>query len=292
MLELQVFFNYDELMRSLDVKSSRQGGLPLPELKMILSALRPGEDISSWNRKYVIAALQQAYESNALAPVLRHISDKKPAKQGCDNQSELSLYECALFDNGYSVVSLPKDANIYHGNDRAHARNFSFYGPMNTAYVYGRRNKVSEYKTNQRITLLDLSSHSNLFHLVHDESRFSDDELFELRVYTGYNVEYYPDLNPPAVQTLEDGRLHELHFLKCRRNHLYPFQMCTSAFLTSDDESKELHLARKILQLICEKFELDGFINFGILHEAHTNNKFHAEIGLCNMTKIEFVGNH
>lgn len=107
-------------------------------------------------------------------------------------------------------------------------------------------------------------------------------------------MRYIPSQN--VVRTLEDNVDHKLYGLGCKNAGEFPLQICTEAFMTESDKKDEFYLSRKILKLICKKFDLDGFISFGILPRARLPRardspmNFHAEIGLCNLSKVQKVG--
>lgn len=287
MTAIQLSYDLSQLESAFSEKRAKRGGLSVSDLKIILKAARPRAKLAAnATRKDVIAELKRAYATNALSSILRPVGTPQQVKIPCDIKSDLDFYNCTLFNSGYSYVVIPEDVTIYRGGNKG--RDYSFYSTKEIGESYGRYTSLHTYNTTRPVYLLDLSNHSNLLHLLQDTDRFTKNEILQLRVYTGYNVRYIPSQN--VVRTLEDNVDHKIYSLGCQNAMEFPLQICTEAFMTESDKKDEFYLSRKILKLICKKFDLDGFISFGILPRARDMPmNFHAEIGLCNLSKVQKV---
>lgn len=159
--------------------------------------------------------------------------------------------------SGSSVLHLlPPDKPVFMGNVET-----AFH-----SYAEDQDDRCDVFRLRRNVELLDMSDLHNIRELTRT-LRYPDDHLFG--IYTGYGR---TNLTRDDAWSLDPQCIY-------RDKDPTAVRLCTSGYMTSEDEKKREHISLRVARAICA-MGFDGWI-IGTSHMRAGGSHFHPEVMLC-----------
>lgn len=179
---------------------------------------------------------------------------------------------------GLNAVVLPQNLLLFRGarpefpNILVRPHVVAYFSDAATAlhaYAQDDARRCVAYLLKSNVTLLDLSNFANIQHM-HKLLEGKREEQRLLEVVTGFNITH---LNQNDAWRLS----RDCFYADKPPNEI---RICTSGFLTEEDDQLDRFLSKRFAQLVCAN-GFDGWVIGTNLHRADLS-PFHSEVMLCN----------
>ena len=213
--------------------------------------------------------------------------------------NSLISYDCVIFQDGFSEVSLKENSLIYRSGVPL-SNTARFFGGHGVASVYG---DIIKFRTNKTLRLLDMNNVRNINSILAAAKTANADSHDLMQLYF-MNIKAID--SPDGTFITNSGQPRQVYGHSCSKLSNFKNTICTEGYMKMEDNADAVdndYIARKALKFICS-LGFDGWIHMGIIARARKSSvwipesgnveidagsSFHDEIGICKLSDLDEI---